>query len=229
MHTVLIRHEIILKLGIMHKVIPFTHDVSGFLLHLLTTHELNQKPLLAHIHHNMHNPKHGNIRIKMCQNCLQWSAIDYGECSRNKQNTQFNIHDEQQSNTYLIHTHFLECRLEDLEVLNILMFQVSFELNPLHDHTTCNRNVKLSQCKMCNNIHHLHSPFLPVWDNLLLVIMSNIPAASRPTTYWHLSRNNLRFLHQLKKSFTCQAELHKYSLSCSVCESKNHYFTTCDT
>jgi len=71
MDTVLIRHEIILKLGIMYKAIPFTHDVSEFLLHLLSTHVLNQKPLLAHIHLNMHNPKHSNIYIKMCQNCLQ--------------------------------------------------------------------------------------------------------------------------------------------------------------
>jgi len=71
MDTVLIRHKIILKLVIMYKVIPFTHDVSGFLLHLFTTHELNHKPLLAHIHLNVHNPKHGNIYIKMCQNCLQ--------------------------------------------------------------------------------------------------------------------------------------------------------------
>jgi len=65
MDTVLIRHEIILKLGIMYKVIPFTHDVSGFLLHLLITHELKRKPLIAHIHHNTHIPKHGNIYINV--------------------------------------------------------------------------------------------------------------------------------------------------------------------
>jgi hypothetical protein len=41
-----VRHETILKLGIMYKEILFTYDISGFLLHLLNSLPLLFKSLL---------------------------------------------------------------------------------------------------------------------------------------------------------------------------------------
>lgn len=60
------------------------------------------------------------------------------------ENTMFNTSEEQCNIIfYLIYSHFLECCLKDLKVLNIFMFQISSELDPLYDDTTYKTNMQL--------------------------------------------------------------------------------------